>query len=62
MDDTEELLYPGKFHRFLFGFSSPFSLIPPSPEGNGGGVGGVQEKKQNKVLDGELNHKLNRGT
>ena len=62
MGDTEELLYPGTSHRFLFCFSSPFSLILTSPEGNGGGVVGVQEKKQNKVLDGELNHKLNRGT
>lgn len=42
MGGTEELLYPGKPHSFLFGFSSPFSLILPSPEGNGG-------KRRNRI-------------
>ena len=42
MGGTKELLYPGKSHSFLFGFSSPFSLILPSPEGNGG-------KRRNRI-------------
>ena len=38
MGDTEGLLYLGRPHKVLLGFSLPFSLILLSPEGNRGGT------------------------
>ena len=46
----------GKDHRVLLHFNTPFSLILLSLE-----EGQVQNKKGNKVLDTEVNHRLGRG-
>ena len=52
----EGLLYLGGPHRVLLDFNPPFSFILFDPKGN------RADKKWNKVLDREVNHKLNRGT
>lgn len=61
MGDTEGLLYLGMSYRVLLGFSLPFSLILLNPKGHRNRHK-CRHKKENKVLDREVSHKLSRGS
>ena len=52
MGDIEGLFY----HRVLFYFNPSFSLLLHNPEGSRGWY-----KKENKVLDSEVNDEFGRG-